>query len=79
MLVAPADLLAATPPIVGAEDLHRRLVGMLETLGHRRPVAGAEGPVQVGVPAQRTPAAEQTPEEQAQQAAQQQAQQQAQP
>ena len=34
-LLAPADLLAASEPIQGADELHRVLVSMLEKLGHR--------------------------------------------
>jgi hypothetical protein len=36
MVVAPADLLPGEVRIVGAVQLHRHLVGMLEQLGHRR-------------------------------------------
>ena len=34
-VLASADLLAPTEPISGGESLHRHLVGMLESLGHR--------------------------------------------
>jgi uncharacterized membrane protein YvlD (DUF360 family) len=34
-VLASADLLAPTEPISGGESLHRHLVGILETLGHR--------------------------------------------
>jgi uncharacterized membrane protein YvlD (DUF360 family) len=34
-VMAPPDLLQPTSPIVGAEQLHRHLVDILETLGHR--------------------------------------------
>lgn len=35
MLVAPADLDLGPGDVVGAEDLHGRLVRVLEGLGHR--------------------------------------------
>ncbi len=34
-VLAPPDLLAPTEPIVGGDELHRHLVGILESLGHR--------------------------------------------
>ncbi len=34
-VLAPVHLLAPDRPIVGGDDLHRHLVGILETLGHR--------------------------------------------
>ncbi len=35
LLIAPCHLVDAGPPIVGAEDLHDALFGVLEDLGHR--------------------------------------------
>jgi hypothetical protein len=35
LLIAPCHLVDAGPPIVGAEDLHDALFGVLERLGHR--------------------------------------------
>ena len=35
MLLAPVELHPTAPHIVGAEQLHQHLVGMLERLGHR--------------------------------------------
>ena len=34
-VLAPVDLLEPTTPIVGGDELHRHLVGILEALGHR--------------------------------------------
>ena len=34
-VLAPPHLLAPTEPIVGGDELHRHLVGILEALGHR--------------------------------------------
>jgi len=34
-VLAPTDLLAPTEPIHGGDSLHRHLVGILESLGHR--------------------------------------------
>ena len=34
-VMAPPDLLQPTSPIVGGEELHRHLVDILESLGHR--------------------------------------------
>ncbi|MEQ6900023.1 phage holin family protein [Nocardioides sp. YIM 152588] len=41
VLVAPSRLLDGAEPIVGAAQLHRLLVGMLERLGHRTDLPGA--------------------------------------
>jgi len=40
-LLAPTDLLATDRPIVGGVELHRHLVAMLETLGHRTSLQGS--------------------------------------
>ncbi len=34
-VMAPADLMTPTGPIVGGDELHRHLVDILESLGHR--------------------------------------------
>ena len=38
-VMAPPDLLDPPAPIVGGDDLHRHLVGILDTLGHRTHLA----------------------------------------
>jgi hypothetical protein len=42
MLIAPVALLEGEPRIVGAEQLHLRLVAMLEQLGHRQNLGASE-------------------------------------
>ena len=34
-VMAPPDLLAPAEPILGGDDLHRHLIGILRSLGHR--------------------------------------------
>ena len=34
-VMAPPDLLAPSAPIVGGDELHQHLVGILRSLGHR--------------------------------------------
>jgi uncharacterized membrane protein YvlD (DUF360 family) len=41
-VLAPPDLMAPDGPIVGGEQLHRRLVDMLDKLGHRSDLAASE-------------------------------------
>ncbi len=41
-VLAPPELLSPTEPIVGGGALHRQLVGILETLGHRKNIARSE-------------------------------------
>jgi hypothetical protein len=50
MLVWPSDLPAPPHRIVGADAMHRQLVGWLELLGHRRDLRpGSREPVPTGL------------------------------
>jgi hypothetical protein len=44
-VLAPGELFAPDVPIVGGDQLHRHLVGMLDKLGHRTDLPGATAEV----------------------------------